>query len=45
MVYMRDAYAKWNDGSLVENIDGIETAEKYTWTACANRIKEVLDEN
>ena len=43
--YMRDAYAKWKDGSLVENIDGIETAEKYTWTACANRIKEVLDEN
>ena len=43
--YMRDAYSKWKDGSLVQNIDGIETAEKYTWTACANRIKEVLDEN
>ena len=43
--HMRDAYSKWKDGSLVQNIDGIETAEKYTWTACANRIKEVLDEN
>lgn len=43
--YMRDVYSKWKDGTLVQNIDGIETAKKYTWTACANRIKEVLDED
>ena len=43
--YIRDTYAKWKDGTLVQNIDGIETAQKYTWEACAKKIKEVLDED
>ena len=42
--HMKSIYKKWKAGKYERNEEGVKTAHRYSWEACAKRIKELLDE-
>jgi glycosyltransferase involved in cell wall biosynthesis len=43
--HMRAIYSTWKEGKYQKNSAGIETAHRYRWDVCAEKIKEVLNES
>ncbi len=43
--HMKSIYSTWKEGKYQKNSAGIKTAHTYSWDACAEKIKEVLNES